>query len=188
MPRANERFMGEAAKSAVSPVLLVRILRMPEVLNPAVVHDLYLTDCDYDPVTLSGSDVWFYDESGAPCLYLSCGCKFEQVSVSKENEIATASLSIDNVSRTFAALAQHVDLERAEVQVLRGFRELLGYPDGAQTLFVGRLRKPVVNEASIKSDVWADFTLKLKITRRMYWTNLFPYLPASKDVRETLRA
>lgn len=187
MSRAGGRFKAEAIKSAVSPVLLVRILNIPEVLNPDVKHSLYLTDCDYDAGSGSHTDIWWFDENNQPKLYQSCGVRFEAVEISTDTEIDTSTLSIDNVDRTFSALAQHGKLNGAEVQIFRGFRELLAYPDGAQMLFTGHLKKVMIGENSLQGEVWADFSLKTRGPRRMYWVSLFPYLPASKDVREILR-
>lgn len=187
MPRAQQRVITEAKKDEVSPVLLVMILNIPEALDSSVKHSLYLTDCDYDAGTGSHTDIWWFNELGGPKLYQSCGIKFESVEVSTDTEFSTCSLAIDNVDRTFSALAQYGILNGAEVRVFRGYRDLLDYPDGAQTLFVGHLKKVVVSEHAIKGDVWADFSLKMKVPRRMYSVNLFPYIPASKDVRETFR-
>ena len=187
MPRASGRFKNEAIKSEVSPVLLVRILNIPEVMNPAVKHSIYLTDCDFDAVTGSHTDIWWFDENNNPKLYRSCGIKFESVEVSTDTDIDTSTLSIDNVDRSFSALAQYGKLNGVEVHVFRGFRELLAYPDGAQMIFIGHLKKVMIGEHSIEGEVWADFSLKTRVPRRMYWVRDFPYLPASKDVRETLR-
>ena len=141
MSRAGGRYKSEAIKPAVSPVLLVRILNIPEVLNPDVKHSLYLTDCDYDAGSGSHTDIWWFDENNQPKLYQSCGVRFEAVEISTDTEIDTSTLSIDNVNRTFSALAQYGKLNGSEVQIFRGFRELLAYPDGAQMLFTGHLKK-----------------------------------------------
>jgi len=183
MPRASERFNTEAGKDLVHPVLLVRLLDIPEVVNPEVKHSLYLTDCDFDPVTGSRTDVGWFDEEGFPQIYTSCGIRFEQCEVDKESTIDTVNVVIDNVSREFSALAQTVRLNGVTVHVWRGFKDLLAYPDGAQLLFIGRIKQALINEYALSLSVWADFSLKKKAPRRMYWVNLFPYLPASKDVR-----
>lgn len=187
MPRASERFKGEAIKEEVHPVLLVRLLDIPEVVNPEVKHSLYLTDCDFDPVTGSRTDVGWFDEEGFPQIYTSCGIRFEQCEVDKESTIDTVNVVIDNVSREFSALAQTVRLNGVTVHVWRGFKDLLAYPDGAQLLFIGRIKQALINEYALSLSVWADFSLKKKAPRRMYWVNLFPYLPASKDVRQVHR-
>jgi len=43
MPRANEAYMGAAAKEAVSPIILLRILNIPH-LTDGTKESLYLTD------------------------------------------------------------------------------------------------------------------------------------------------
>jgi len=185
MPRASSRFKTEMVKSEVSPVLLVRVLNIPKVEDPEDTASLYLTDCDYDAATGSHTDIWWFDENDNPVQYRSCGLTFDSVKLDMTNEIPSTKLSIDNVDRQFSALAQYYKLNGVEVQVWRGFRNLLNYPDGAQLIFRGHLQKVLINEYSIQADVWADFSLKQLVPKRLYWTNLFPYLPASRDPRYT---
>lgn len=186
MPRIDStKVKEEIVKSEVAPVLLVRILNIPEVLNPSSTHSLYITDCDFDAYSGSHTDTWWFDEFNAPRLYSSCGVTFESVEVSTENEFSTSTISIDNVDRAFSALAQHGKLNGVEVQIYRGYRNLLEYVDGAQMIFIGHLKKVLISDHSLQGEVWADFSLKTKVPRRMYWVKDFPYLPASKDVRET---
>lgn len=183
MPRASSRFKTEMVKGSVSPILLVRILDIPKVEYPDDTISLYLTDCDYDAITGSHTNIWWFNENNQPVQYLSCGLTFDSVKLDMENEIPSTKLSIDNVNREFSALAQYYKLNGAEVQVWRGFRELLAYPDGAQLIFRGHLQKVLINEYSIQADVWADFSLKQLVPKRLYWVNLFPYLPAARDPR-----
>lgn len=187
MPRGNSTFNAEIAKDELAPILLVRILDIPEVENPNVTHSLYLTDCDYDPVTGSHTDIGFFDEDGNPQVYSSCGLSYEQCEVDTDNTIETVYVRLDNVTREFSAYAQYVRLNGVTVHVLRGFRNLLNTPDGAQMLFCGRIRQALINETAIQLTVWADFSLKKKVPRRLYWVNDFPYIPAAKDVRVTMR-
>lgn len=187
MSRASTRVKAEIAQSEIAPILLVRILNIPSVANPAVKESLYLTDCDFDAQTGSKTDIKWFNESGAAQIYQSCGCKFEQVEVGTDNSISTSTVSLDNVDRTFSAMAQYYKLNGVEVHVFRGFRELLAYPDGAQLLFVGHLKKAIISEHSIQAEIWADFSLKRRCPRRLYWVNDFPYIPAAKDVRRVYR-
>lgn len=187
MSRAGTKVKGEIAKAEIAPVLLVRILNIPEVLNPATKHSLYLTDCDYDVNSGSHTDIWWFDENNINKLYTSCGIKFESVQVTTDTQIETSTLSIDNVDRAFSSYAQYTTLNGVEVQIFRGFRELLGYPDGAQMLFTGHLKKVVISENALQAEVWADFSLKQRCPRRLYSVTDFPYIPASKDVRQVFR-
>lgn len=187
MPRATSTFKTEAGKDELAPILLVRILDMPEVLVPATKHSLYLTDCDQDPTSGSREAVSFFDENGDPQIYLPCGLSYEQCEASMDSSIESVQVSVDNVDRSFSALAQYVILNGVTVHVLRAFRNLLYTEDGAQLIFSGRIRQALINEHSIQLAIWADYSLKKRAPRRMYWINDFPYIPASKDVREIMR-
>ena len=187
MSRASARVKAEIVQSEIAPILLVRILNMPRTDNPASKESLYLTDCDFDAVTKSHTDINWFNENGTAEKYYSRGVKFEQVQVSTDNTIETSTISLGNVDRTFSALAQFYKLNGVEVHVFRGFRDLLAYPDGAQLLFVGHIKKAVITESAINAEVWADFSLKKKCPRRFYCINDFPYIPAAKDVRRVYR-
>lgn len=187
MGRANQRIRTEIAKAEVSPILLVRLLNIPSVAEPTTYESLYLTDCDYDVTNESNVTVRWFNENDQPQDYTICGVKFEQVSVSTDNQIETSNLSIDNVNRAFSAVAQFYQLNGVEVQVYRGFRNLLQYPDGAQMLFVGTLKKVVISETEIHAEVWADFSLKRRCPRRLYSLTDFPYIPTIKDIRQVYR-
>lgn len=183
MPRGTTHFNAQMVSAEVSPVLLVRLLDIPEIADPSTTHSLYLTDCEEDPVTGSTTEVDYFDEDGDAQVYTPCGLAFESVSMSKETEVPTARITMDNVPRAFSALAQYAKLNGVRVHVLRAFRETLKHTDGAQTLFIGHLKKVTIGEYSISADVWADFSLKRRCPRRLYWSNLFPYLPSTKDPR-----
>ena len=49
MSRASARVKAEIVQAEIAPILLVRILNIPRVANPAAKESLYLTDCDFDP-------------------------------------------------------------------------------------------------------------------------------------------
>jgi len=180
VPRGNSTFNTEAGKDQVSPVTLVRILDMPEVADAAKVHSLYLAD--------SRDDITWFDESGNPVTYFACGLGYTDVKVSTDTPVGSATLRLDNVDRRFSALAQYVDIVDAEVHVFRGLANLLDTKDGAQLLFVGHLDSPVIADggdtSTIECTLKADFSLQVEIPRRNFWVNLFPYLPAAKDVRK----
>jgi hypothetical protein len=95
-------------------------------------------------------------------------------------------LKIDNVDRAFSALAQLYQLQRIEIHVLRAFRNTLATADGAVYLFIGHSQAPVISESFIELSVKTDFSLNQKLPRRVFWTRDFPYLPASKDIRNPL--
>lgn len=175
MPRAEARFITEAQKNAIEPLYLVQLLHIKSAIG-APDDALYLTDSQ-EPV------VWF-DEDSLPAEYLPCGLQFSQNEVRNDNTITTARLSLNNVSRQFSALAQHYKLNGTMVNVYRGFRNLLAYPDGAQLLMSGRLKKVIINEKAIEAEIWTDFSLSIRVPRRVYSTNDFPYIPVAKDVRD----
>ena len=129
MSRASTRVKAEIAQSEIAPILLVRILNIPRTDNPASKESLYLTDCDFNPITHSRTDIKWFNEAGRAETYYSRGVKFEQVQVSTDNTIETSTISLGNIDRTFSALAQFYKLNGVEVHVFRGFRDLLAYPD-----------------------------------------------------------
>ena len=168
MPRGDGTFKGEAAKPAVSPLLLVQALEIPARENPSSRTSLYLTD-HQENVIFDGQ------------TYTSCGLTLDKVEVSKDNQIDQCRLRIDNVDRRFTALAHQAELNGVRVVVLRGFRDTLGSPDGAQTLFVGHILSVVIGESAFEAAITPDFSLKTRIPRRLYWGKDFPHLPSAKD-------
>lgn len=187
MPRSTAKVIAETSKAQISPVLFVRVLNMPELADPTKTNSLYLTDCDYDPAAGKQKKIMWFDENEQAQEYFVCGVKFEQVQVGTDNQIETSRVSLDNIDRKFSAMAQYSKLNGVEVHVLRGYRELLKYPDGAQLLFVGHLKKAAVSEYAITAEVWNDFSLKKRCPGRMYSATDFRYIPASKDVRQVYR-
>jgi hypothetical protein len=180
--RAGAAFTAEAAKSEVAPILLVRILNIPERNNPSNTHSLYLTDHGYTPEKGSNLSVYFDGQT-----YASCGVSFDNVDVGTTNEIDECKLRLDNVNRSFSALAQNATLKGVEVVVLRGFVETLLSPDGAQTLFRGHINACMIGESAIEATVTPDFSLQAIIPRRLYSVNEFPLIPSSKDPRSVLK-
>lgn len=177
MPRGASKYNEEAQKTTTSPIILVRLIDMPHRTDGSK-HSLYLTDCEHDVV--------HFDEKGIPCTYISCGLTYSQVTVTNSTEIATCRIRLDNVDRQFSAIAQYYDLRKVQVHVLRAFRDTLEYPDGSTVLFIGHGKAPIISEHAIEMEVKTDFSLYQKLPRRMFWPRDFPYLPASKDVRNPL--
>jgi len=178
MPRGATTYNTEAEKTSTSPVILVRLLNIPLRSDPTDLTSLYLTDCEYD--------ITHFDEAGLSQSYTSCGLSYSQVSVNSSNEISTAKIKVDNVNRDFSALAQLYKLQKIEVHVLRAFRDTVAYSDGSVYLFIGHANAPVIGEHKIEVSVKTDFSLSQKLPRRMFWPRDFPYLPASKDIRNPL--
>lgn len=187
MGRASNRVKGIIGEAELSPILFFRILNVPRIDDPTDTESLYLTDCDYDPESKSRNEIDWFDEKGLAQKYVSCGISFEQVAVTTDNTIETSRIKLDNVNRQFSAMAQFFKLNGVAVQVLRGYRELLAYPDGAQLLFAGELKKVLINEYSLDAEVWSSFSLNVRIPRRLYDVGNFPYIPAAKDVRRVYR-
>ena len=177
MPRGASKYNEEAQNPTTSPIVLVRLIDIPHRID-GTKQSLYLTDCEHD--------VDHFDEKGIPCTYISCGLTYSQVSVSSSNEIATCRIKLDNVDRHFSAIAQYYDLRKVKTHVLRAFRNTLEYPDGSVYLFIGHGRAPIIGEYSMEMEVKMDFSLYQKLPRRMFWPRDFPYLPASKDIRNPL--
>lgn len=175
MPRGTTTFNAEAAKPEVSPILLVRVLNIPERNNPSSTVSLYLTDAP--------TDISFFDENDAAKTYTMCGLSYSNAEASTSNEIGSCVLRMDNVDTRFSALVQHAELNGVRVHVLRGFVNTLASPDGAQYIFVGHIQACVVSEHALEATVTTDFNLTTKCPRRMYWPQDFPHLPSSKDPR-----
>jgi hypothetical protein len=173
MPRGSAVFNQEAAKPEVAPVLLVRVLNIPDIATPTIRQSLYLTDCEVDTL--------WYGEGGAPKVYMSCGLTYSSVNRSTKNEIDSCTLRIDNVNLAFTALAQHAELNGVEVHVLRGFRNTLHSPDGAQYVFAGKIKACRIGQTSFDATVTTGFSLSTRVPRRIYWPMEFPHIPSSKD-------
>lgn len=178
MPRGTEIFNKEAQKDSLSPILLVRILDIPSQAPDLYKQEsLYLTDMkDY---------VIWYDEKGYKTTYIPCGLTYNEVEVSTDNPICSGTLKMDNVNRQFSALAQYYYLNGVKIEIYRCFRDTLYSEDGGQLVMSGKLKKVLIGETSIEAEVWCDFSLRVKIPRRLYSVNLFPYIPTAKDVRMT---
>jgi len=177
MPRGAASYNAEAQNPSTSPIILVRLIDMPHRTD-GTTESLYLTDCEYD--------VAHFDEKGNSQTYQSCGLTYSQVSVNSSNEIASCKIRVDNVDKTFSALAQYYDLRKVKTHVLRAFRKTLQYTDGSVFLFVGHGKAPIIGEHAMEMEVKTDFSLYQKLPRRMFWPRDFPYIPASKDIRNPL--
>ena len=175
MPRGTATFNAEAAKPEVAPIILVRVLSIPERNAPSNTTSLYMTDAP--------ADISFFDENDAAKTYTSCGLSFSNAEASTSNEVGSCVLRLDNVDTRFSALAQYAELNGARVHVLRAFDSTLSSPDGAQYVFIGHIQACVVSEHALEATVTTDFSLKTKCPRRMYWPQDFPHLPSSKDPR-----
>jgi len=180
MPRGNPTFNAEAVRPEIFPVTLLRILNIPERINPDVTHSLYLCD--------SNSDLIWFDENRAQQVYTACGFKYSSVAVSQDTPISQGTLTLGNVDRRFSSLAQYAVLRGAEVHLFRGFVNKLDSEDGAQLLFLGHLDAAKFTDdgetSNIEVTIRADFSLQMQVPRRTYWVNDFPYIPAAKDVRK----
>jgi hypothetical protein len=176
MSRAGSSYKGEAASAEISPILLVRALDIPAVNNPSVKVSLYLTG--------NQSDVTFFNENDASQLYTACALSYDQVKASTDNEIGTVSIRLDNVSGTFTSLAKDYVLRGVRVQLLEAFEDTLASPAGARYLFEGHIERPMISISAIEVLVKADFSLSVRVPRRLYWIRDFPHLPSSKDPRQ----
>lgn len=177
MPRnRNTPYMIEAEKTQVKPITLLRLLKIRNN-NSDDVTSIYFND--------SKDDLAFYNENGNMETYFSIGFTYSSFEVKKESEIASCTITLDNVSREFSTLASTAQLNGAEAHILRCLDTTA--EAGAQMLFVGHIKKAVINEYQIQLELWADYSLKVRVPRLLYTTNDFPYIPASKDVREIFK-
>jgi len=175
MARAGEAYKEEAAKPEVTPILLVRVLDIPLIADPLTKDSLYLTN--------SKTPVAFFDENDTAKTYNACALTYDQVKASTDNEISSVTLRLDNVGGAFTSLAKDYTIKGVRVQLLEAFADTLTSPAGARTLFEGHIEKANITISSIEIQVTADFSLSVKIPRRLYWVRDFPHLPSAKDPR-----
>ena len=175
MARAGEVYKEEAAKPEVTPILLVRVLDIPLIADPSIKDSLYLTN--------SKTPVAFFDENDIAKTYAACALTYDQVKASTDNEISSVTLRLDNVGGAFTSLAKDYTIKGVRVQLLEAFADTLASPAGARTLFEGHIEKANITISSIEIQVMADFSLSVRIPRRLYWVRDFPHLPSAKDPR-----
>lgn len=175
MARAGEDYIEESASAEVSPILLVRVLDIPLIADPSTKVSLYLTN--------SKTDVAFFDEDDVAETYTACALTYDQVRASTDNEINSVTLRLDNVSGDFTSLAKDYVIKGVRVQLLETFADTLTSPAGARTLFEGHLERANITISSIEIQVMADFSLSVRIPRRLYWVRDFPHIPSAKDPR-----
>jgi hypothetical protein len=175
MARAGEDYIEESASEEVTPILLVRVLDIPLINDPSTKVSLYLTN--------SKTDVAFFDEDDVAETYTACALTYDQVRASTDNEINSVTLRLDNVSGSFTSLAKDYVIKGVRVQLLETFADTLTSPAGARTLFEGHIEKANITISSIEIQVTADFSLSVRIPRRLYWVSDFPHIPSAKDPR-----
>jgi len=161
MGRATEQYVQAASPDAISPLLLLRVLDMRSVADPAVTSSAYFVDAE--------EAVSFFDEDGAPEAYIPVGLSFDRVSVDNSTKVVSFRVKIDNVSRNICALAGQVTLQGCQVELLRAFREDLDSPDSAQMLIAGRIQSFSITEYSMEAEIAAPLNLPIRTPQRLYW-------------------
>ena len=179
MPRGTTQFNNAVSADEVAPVLLVRILNLPHKTD-GTFESLYLTDYQEKGV----ATIDFFDENWNPCQYVCCNVKYDSIEVSADNTVNEVNITIDNVDRTFSALAQYYRLQGVEVHVLVAERSVLDTPEGAVMKFAGKLKEARINEHAIILCVTSGYTLSCLIPKLMYDSKHFPYIPSAKDPRQ----
>lgn len=175
MARAGEDYITEAANAEIEPILLVRVLDIPQLADASTTVSLYLTN--------SQDDVDFFDENDDTKTFVGCALTYDKVKTGTDNEISAVTLRLDNISGAFTSLAKDYVLKGARIQLLETFADTLDSPAGARTLFEGHIEKASINISAIEIQVTADFSLAVKVPRRLYWVRDFPHLPSAKDPR-----
>lgn len=145
-----------------------------------IMESLYLTDYQEKGV----ATIDFFDENWNPCQYVCCNVKYDSIEVGADNTVNEVNITIDNVDRTFSALAQYYRLQGVEVHVLVAERSVLDTPEGAVMKFAGKLKEARINEHSIIIRVTSGYTLSCLIPKLMYDSKHFPYIPSAKDPRQ----
>lgn len=159
--RGAGEYRGAVAGRAIAPILLVRVLNMPTIADPATTVSAYLTDAE--------ESISFFDELGNAEAYLPCGMSFDALSVEKTAEVKSLRVRLDNVSREFCTLVGQVDLAGVEVHFLRATRDELSSPECAQVIIVGHINAWTVSEAEIEVEVIVPMSLEQRVPRRLFW-------------------
>lgn len=180
MPRGNGAFNDAVSGEMVAPVLLVRILDIPH-LTDGTKESLYLTDYQ----EMEEHVLPFFDENGNAKDYVCCNVKYDHIEVGTDSTINEVEVTIDNVDRTFSALAQYYKLHGVQVHVLTAERSVLDSPEGAVMRFAGPIKEARISEHFIKLKVRSGYTLSSLIPKRMYDSKRYPYIPSAKDPRQT---
>ena len=145
-----------------------------------ITESLYLTDYQEKDV----KTIDFFDENWNPCQYVCCNVKYDSIEVGADNTVNEVNITIDNVDRTFSALAQYYRLYGVEVHALTAERSVLNIPEGAVMRFAGKLKEARINEHAIILRVTSGYTLSCLIPKLMYDSKHFPYIPSAKDPRQ----
>lgn len=159
--RASGEYMGAVAGKAIAPILLVRVLNMPTLADPAVKVSAYFTDAE--------ESISFFDEAGGAEVYLPVGMEFGPLSTENSSEVKSLNVKMDNVSREFCTLVAQVELSGVEVHFLRATRDELSSPECAQVIIVGRINAWTVTESQIEAEIIVPLSMEQKVPRRLYW-------------------
>lgn len=161
MSRASGTYLSESGGEQVAPLLLVRVLDLPDKTTPATTYSHYFTDAE--------ETISFFDENGSAEAYLPIGLKLEDVTADQTQEVKSFRIHLDNVSRDFCTLVSTVDMLGCEVQVLRAFRDELSSTDCAQMVIAGRINSFQVNEGEIEIECIIPISLEQRVPRRLFW-------------------
>lgn len=161
MGRGNARFVQAARPSAVSPLVMVRVLDMPSKADPLVLTSAYFVDAE--------EFISFFDENGDPEVYVPVGLSFDGISVDNGNQVTSFKVRASNVTREFCAMASQVELQGCTLELLLAFREDLGSPDAAMMLCSGPIQAPSINEGRIEVQVSGPMNLPIRTPQRPYW-------------------
>lgn len=182
MPRGTSIYNTSVSNVEVSPILLVRFIDMQHKTD-GTYESLYITDY----VDKNINTLRFYDENGEACDYICMNVTYDQIEVSSDSMLSEANITIDNVTREFSSLAQYYNLQGTMVHVLSATRETLSSPDGAVMKFAGRIHDIHISEYNIQLSIRPGYSLYDLAPKLMYDSIRFPYIPASKDIREVIR-
>jgi len=161
LPRLTSEAIIEARKNSTSPITFLRIPNIPHV-DGSGSTSIYFCDAD-EPLS-------FFDESGNPEAYLPVGIHFESIHQDNSNKMVNFRVRIDNVSRDLCALVALARLDGTQVEILRGYRNLLDDPSYAQPLIRGVIQSFHVDEYEVQLDVTSPVALSQKVPRRLCWS------------------
>jgi hypothetical protein len=161
MGRASGRFVQAASADAISPLLFLRILDLPNRENPANVSSAYFVDAE--------EIVSFFDEHGDPEAYVPAGIKYDRISNDNSNKVGSNRVRVDNVNRETCDLVRTVEPRGCRCQLFFALREDLGSPDAILFLAEGLIQAVSVSEYALEAELTAPLVLQMRTPQRLYW-------------------
>lgn len=161
MGRASGRFVQAASADAISPLLFLRIIDLPNRENPEALSSAYFVDAE--------QIISFFDEHGDPEAYVPAGIKYDRISNDNSNKVGSNRVRVDNVNREICDLVRTVEPRGCRCQLFFALREDLGSPDAILFLAEGLIQAVSVSEYALEAELTAPLVLQMRTPQRLYW-------------------